>query len=109
MHSADFGWAMGDMFTDGGGRILASAFLGILLVFPVRPERKGQFYGNTSIKQGYVIMLRWAVVFLIIALIAGALGIYRTSFIASETSWILFIVFLILFLVSLVLGRGRPA
>jgi uncharacterized membrane protein YtjA (UPF0391 family) len=54
-------------------------------------------------------MLRWAVVFFIIALIAGALGFFRTSFIASETSWILFVVFLILFLVSLVLSRGRPA
>jgi uncharacterized membrane protein YtjA (UPF0391 family) len=53
-------------------------------------------------------MLRWAVVFLIIALIAGALGLFRASFIASEISWILFVVFLILFVVSLILGRGRP-
>jgi uncharacterized membrane protein YtjA (UPF0391 family) len=54
------------------------------------------------------IMLRWALVFLIIALVAGALGFFHASFIASEIAWILFVVFLILFVVSLVLGRGRP-
>jgi uncharacterized membrane protein YtjA (UPF0391 family) len=53
-------------------------------------------------------MLRWALVFLVIALIAGALGLFRVSFLAQEISWILFVVFLILFVVSLVLGRGRP-
>ena len=53
-------------------------------------------------------MLRWAIVFLIIALVAGALGLSGASFIASEIAWILFVVFLILFVVSLVLGRGRP-
>jgi uncharacterized membrane protein YtjA (UPF0391 family) len=53
-------------------------------------------------------MLRWAIVFLIIALVAGALGLFRAEFIASEIAWILFVVFLILFVVSLVLGRGRP-
>jgi uncharacterized membrane protein YtjA (UPF0391 family) len=53
-------------------------------------------------------MLRWALVFLVIALIAGALGLFRVSFMAQEVSWILFVVFLVLFVVSLVLGRGRP-
>jgi uncharacterized membrane protein YtjA (UPF0391 family) len=53
-------------------------------------------------------MLRWAVVFLIIALVAGALGLFKAEFIASEIAWILFVVFLILFVVSLILGRGRP-
>jgi uncharacterized membrane protein YtjA (UPF0391 family) len=55
-----------------------------------------------------ITMLRWALVFLVIALVAGALGLFRASFIAEEIAWILFVVFLILFLVSLVLGRGRP-
>jgi uncharacterized membrane protein YtjA (UPF0391 family) len=53
-------------------------------------------------------MLRWALVFLVIALIAGALGAFRVSFIAQEISWILFVIFLVLFVVSLILGRGRP-
>jgi uncharacterized membrane protein YtjA (UPF0391 family) len=53
-------------------------------------------------------MLRWALVFLVIALIAGALGVFRVSFIAQEIAWVLFVIFLILFVVSLILGRGRP-
>ena len=53
-------------------------------------------------------MLRWALLFLIIALIAGALGLFKAEFIASEIAWILFVVFLILFVISLVLGRRRP-
>jgi uncharacterized membrane protein YtjA (UPF0391 family) len=53
-------------------------------------------------------MLRWAIVFLIIALLAGALGLFRVEWIASEIAWVIFVVFLILFLVSAVLGRGSP-
>jgi uncharacterized membrane protein YtjA (UPF0391 family) len=54
-------------------------------------------------------MLRWALLFLIVALIAGALGFLRVEFLASEIAWILFVVFLILFIVSLVMGRRAPA
>ncbi len=53
-------------------------------------------------------MLRWAVVFLIIALVAGVLGVWPVAALSKEIAWILFVVFLILFVVSLVLGRGRP-
>lgn len=55
-------------------------------------------------------MLRWALVFLVFALIAGALGLFRVEAISVEIAWILFVVFLVLFIVSLVLGRraGPP-
>ena len=53
-------------------------------------------------------MLRWAIIFLVIAIIAGALGAFQVQFIASEIAWIIFVVFLILFIVALVTGRGRP-
>jgi len=53
-------------------------------------------------------MLRWALVFLLIALVAGVLGLFRVSWMASEIAWILFVAFLILFIVSLVLGRRGP-
>ena len=55
-------------------------------------------------------MLRWALIFLVIALIAGALGLFGTQVIAGEIAWILFVVFLILAVVSLVTGRttGPP-
>ena len=54
------------------------------------------------------VMLRYAVVFLIIALIAGALGMFHVEWMASQIAWILFVVFLILFVVSLVMGRRGP-
>jgi uncharacterized membrane protein YtjA (UPF0391 family) len=50
-------------------------------------------------------MLRWAVIFLIIAIVAAVLGF---GGIAGEAAWIakiLLFVFLILFVVSFVLGR----
>ncbi len=51
------------------------------------------------------VMLRWAVTFLIIALIAGAFGFMGVEGLAMQIAWILFVVFLILFVVTLVTGR----
>jgi uncharacterized membrane protein YtjA (UPF0391 family) len=51
-------------------------------------------------------MLRLALLFLVIALIAGALGIYPVEAVGSQIAWVFFVIFLILFLVSLVAGRG---
>jgi uncharacterized membrane protein YtjA (UPF0391 family) len=68
--------------------------------------RKSQS-GSTSPK-GDVTMLRYAVIFLIIAIIAAIFGF---GGIAGDAAWIakiLFVVFLIIFLVSLVLGRRGP-
>jgi uncharacterized membrane protein YtjA (UPF0391 family) len=53
-------------------------------------------------------MLRYSLLFLIIALIAGALGLFNAQFIASQIGWVLFVVFLVLFLVSLVMGQRLP-
>jgi len=53
-------------------------------------------------------MLRWALIFLIIALIAGALGFFALEGTAMWIAKVLFIVFLIIFIISLVTGR-RPA
>lgn len=52
-------------------------------------------------------MLRWAVVFLIVALLAGAFGFYGVEGLAVQFARILFFVFLVLFIISLVTGR-RP-
>ncbi len=52
-------------------------------------------------------MLRWALLFLIVALIAGALGLYPVAAIGSQVAWILFVIFLVLFLVSMVAGGFR--
>jgi uncharacterized membrane protein YtjA (UPF0391 family) len=55
-------------------------------------------------------MLGWALTFLVVALIAGVLGFTSIAGAAIGVAKILFVVFLVLFLVSLVmhLVRGRP-
>ena len=52
-------------------------------------------------------MLRLAVLFLVIALIAGFLGVFPVAAISSQIAWILFAIFLILFVVSLLTGGLR--
>jgi uncharacterized membrane protein YtjA (UPF0391 family) len=46
--------------------------------------------------------------FLVIALIAGALGLWGLEGAAMEAARILFFVFLVLFVVSLIMGRRAP-
>lgn len=53
-------------------------------------------------------MLSYAITFLIIAIIAGVLGLGLVAGLALEIARILFVVFLILFIVSLVSGRRPP-
>ena len=52
-------------------------------------------------------MLHYALVFLLVALIAGALGFFSLEGTAMYIAKILFFVFLVFFVVSLVAGR-RP-
>ena len=54
-------------------------------------------------------MLQWALIFLVVALIAGALGFTSIYVAAAGIAKILFLIFLVLFVVSLVmhLVRGR--
>jgi uncharacterized membrane protein YtjA (UPF0391 family) len=54
-------------------------------------------------------MLRLALVFLIVALVAGALGLFHVEAVSSDIAWILFAVFLILFIVSLLFGSRGTA
>ena len=55
-------------------------------------------------------MLYYALMFLVIALVAGALGFGFVAFAAVGIAKVLFMVFLILFVVSLIahLSRRRP-
>jgi uncharacterized membrane protein YtjA (UPF0391 family) len=55
-------------------------------------------------------MLGWALTFLVVALIAGLLGFTTIAGAAMGVAKILFYIFLVLFLVSLVMHfvRGRP-
>ncbi len=54
-------------------------------------------------------MLSWALTFLVIALIAGVLGFTGVYVAAAGIAKILFFVFLVLFLVSLIVPRFRGA
>jgi len=55
-------------------------------------------------------MLRWALIFLLLAIVAGGLGFFALAGVAAMLAKILLIVFVILLLVSLFSGgfRGRP-
>lgn len=54
-------------------------------------------------------MLHYAVVFLVIAIVAGLLGVGNVEFISAKIAWALFVVFLIFAVISFVLGGKRGA
>jgi uncharacterized membrane protein YtjA (UPF0391 family) len=51
-------------------------------------------------------MLRWAIVFAIIAVIAAGLGFYGLSSTAADIAKFLALVFLVLFIIALIMGRS---
>jgi uncharacterized membrane protein YtjA (UPF0391 family) len=53
-------------------------------------------------------MFSWAVVFLVVALVAALLGFGGLAGTAANIAWILFVVGLVLALVFFVLGRRTP-
>jgi uncharacterized membrane protein YtjA (UPF0391 family) len=52
-------------------------------------------------------MLMWTLIFLVIALVAGALGFSGVSFAAAGIARVLFLIFVIGFVVALILGFVR--
>ena len=54
-------------------------------------------------------MLRWAIVFAVLALVAGLLGFVGLQGDFAYIAKILLFVFIILFVISLIFGRGSPA
>lgn len=52
-------------------------------------------------------MMRWALIFLVVAIIAGVLGFGGIAGTATNIAWILFVVGLILAVVFFVIGK-RP-
>ncbi len=53
-------------------------------------------------------MLSWAITFLVISIIAAVLGFGVIAGTAATIAKVLFVIFLILFVVSLVMGRRPP-
>ena len=53
-------------------------------------------------------MLRYALIFLVVAIVAGMLGFTGISLAASDIARVLFFIFIVLFAVSLIVGlMGR--
>jgi len=61
---------------------------------------------NHIVHLKFKVMLRWTVIFLIIALIAGVFGFFGIAASAAAIAKILFFIFIVLFLISLIAGRG---
>jgi uncharacterized membrane protein YtjA (UPF0391 family) len=57
---------------------------------------------------GVAQMLYYALVFLIVGLIAGALGISGVAAVASQIAYVLFVIALVFLIIHLVTGRARP-
>ena len=51
-------------------------------------------------------MLYYALMFLVVGLIAGALGLFGVAAVATQISWILFVIGIVLLVVH-VISRGR--
>jgi uncharacterized membrane protein YtjA (UPF0391 family) len=59
--------------------------------------------------EGGDVMLRWAILFLIIAIIAAVFGFGGIAAAATDIARLLFVVFLALFVITLVMGRRGTA
>lgn len=57
--------------------------------------------------QSSLTMLRWTLIFLLVALAAGALGFGVVAGTAAMIAKVCFVIFLILFIATLIGGRGR--
>ena len=74
-------------------------------------RRRFQRHGMGLASVGYysllnrLIMLRWTLIFLIIAIIAGALGFFGIAAGAASIAKLLFFIFIVLFLLSFIFGR----
>ncbi len=72
---------------------------------PYTLERLGGIHWAESKEAN--VMLSWAVVFLVVALIAAVFGFSGIAGTATNIAWILFVVFLIVALISFLSGRTR--
>jgi uncharacterized membrane protein YtjA (UPF0391 family) len=51
-------------------------------------------------------MLYYALMFLVVGLLAGALGAFGVAAMATQIAWILFVIGVVLIVIHLVAGRG---
>jgi uncharacterized membrane protein YtjA (UPF0391 family) len=84
-----------------------SALSGHFVVFNPKTGRHTFCYWTNEEKGGAPV-LYYALVFLVVGLIAGVLGATGVAAIASQIAWILFIVGIILLVIHLATGRRGP-
>ena len=96
--------------------VMVNAGLGLIDGHPARNVKRHRslerrnardklaFYGNSApgLAPGEDTMLGWALVFLIVALIAGYLGFVAMAGLAATIAKILFIIFIVLLIVSFI-------
>ena len=54
-------------------------------------------------------MLYYALVFLLVGLVAGALGLFGVAAVAGQIAWLLFLIGVVILIVHLASGRGTRA
>lgn len=52
-------------------------------------------------------MFQWALIFLVVGIIAGALGLTGIAGAATQIAWILFVVGIVLAIIFFIRGRGQ--
>lgn len=67
----------------------------------------GYLYSDIEEPKQFSIMLKWTVIFLIVALIAAIFGFGGIAAGAASIAKILFFIFLVLFIISLIAGAVR--
>jgi uncharacterized membrane protein YtjA (UPF0391 family) len=54
-------------------------------------------------------MLYYALMFLLVGLVAGALGLFGVAAVAGQIAWVLFLVGIVILIVHMATGRGTRA
>jgi uncharacterized membrane protein YtjA (UPF0391 family) len=67
----------------------------------LRPRRSTEFERRFA-------MLYYALVFLVVGLVAGALGLLGIAAVAGQIAWILFLVALVFLVIHVATGRRMP-
>jgi uncharacterized membrane protein YtjA (UPF0391 family) len=79
-----------------------------MLLFVLFGKIDGTPSALRPLREGGVPVLYYALVFLIVGLVAGVLGATGVAAVASQIAWILFIVGIVLLVIHLATGRRGP-
>jgi len=80
-----------------------------------RVDFRFQLFGEAGttvanlLRQEDTTMLYYALIFLLVGLVAGALGLFGIAVVAAQISWILFLIGVVMLVVHLVSQSGRGA